>query len=236
MHRFNMSISLKLIVFKLFHKSKEEFERKFFQLDSLFVQSEGGWKWIGDEGLNFSVKGLRRLIQEAAGSVADWKYRRWKGVPGKVNLLAWRVLLDRIPSKIQLQKRNVPLVDLWCPFCGDAEETSEHIFSGCSFSCYVWSVIEQWVKAPPFLFFSVKDILEDDKDPRKGSKVEQARKVVVLSCVWCLWLERNRIVFKSCLSSRERVLREVKMWSFLWFKFRCNFPLVKWEDWVAFNL
>ncbi|GJZ04536.1 RNA-directed DNA polymerase, eukaryota, partial [Tanacetum coccineum] len=52
---------------------------------------------------------------------------RWcKSNPRKVNILVWRVLKDRIPSRWNLSRKGVELSSLACPICSTHPETSHH--------------------------------------------------------------------------------------------------------------
>ncbi|GJV85409.1 RNA-directed DNA polymerase, eukaryota [Tanacetum coccineum] len=48
---------------------------------------------------------------------------RWvKYVPIKINVFAWKVFLDRLPTRSNLQHRGVLVSDLLCPLCSSAQE------------------------------------------------------------------------------------------------------------------
>ncbi|KAL8515046.1 hypothetical protein ACS0TY_013940 [Phlomoides rotata] len=55
---------------------------------------------------------------------------------------AWRVLWDRLPTKDDLQRRNIlsSSDDLKCVLCGDKEEPGRHIFFECEFSYKVFLI------------------------------------------------------------------------------------------------
>jgi len=58
----------------------------------------------------------------------------WKsGTPSKVLAFAWTLLLDRIPTRVNLAIRGVLNADASksCVFCGRMEETAPHIFLHC---------------------------------------------------------------------------------------------------------
>ncbi|KAL8552119.1 hypothetical protein ACS0TY_000978 [Phlomoides rotata] len=60
---------------------------------------------------------------------------------------AWRVLWDRLPTKVNLQRRNVISSNdnLKCVFCGDKDESGNHIFFECQFSYKVWMSCFNWL-------------------------------------------------------------------------------------------
>lgn len=83
----------------------------------------------------------------------------WKNpAPSKVLAFAWKVLLNRIPTKLNLDLRNVlaPEESTLCPMCNRAEESSTHLFLHCHLVDKVWSKVMWWLDnffvIPPNLF------------------------------------------------------------------------------------
>nr|GEZ25451.1 RNA-directed DNA polymerase, eukaryota [Tanacetum cinerariifolium] len=70
----------------------------------------------------FHVKNIRCLLDEfflPNDSVAT----RWvKFIPIKINMFAWRVFLDRLPTRMNLCRRNIQVPDLSCPVCKNVDE------------------------------------------------------------------------------------------------------------------
>ena len=53
-----------------------------------------------------------------------WKLR----IPPKFAVFAWRLLKERLPSKKNLIRGQVDLIDTSCSFCRNSEENEAHIF------------------------------------------------------------------------------------------------------------
>lgn len=60
--------------------------------------------------------------------------------PSKVVAFSWKLLLDRIPTKINLERRNFlpSSASLNCTLCGGGDESSAHIFFHCDVVLRVW--------------------------------------------------------------------------------------------------
>jgi len=60
--------------------------------------------------------------------------------PSKVVAFSWKFLLNRIPTRVNLELRNAlpPEVSSLCVLCGDEAETVNHLFLHCSISSRVW--------------------------------------------------------------------------------------------------
>jgi hypothetical protein len=69
----------------------------------------------------------------------------WKSPASyKVVALAWKGLLDRIPTRVNLVRRNVLPNNATsnCVFCKVDDETNNHIFLDCMVSWSVWSKLQ----------------------------------------------------------------------------------------------
>nr|GFA59777.1 RNA-directed DNA polymerase, eukaryota [Tanacetum cinerariifolium] len=57
---------------------------------------------------------------------------RWiKFIPIKVNVFAWKVYLDRLPTRLNLLHRGVHVPSLSCPICSSALEDTSHLHFSC---------------------------------------------------------------------------------------------------------
>ncbi|GJX83953.1 RNA-directed DNA polymerase, eukaryota [Tanacetum coccineum] len=95
------------------------------------------WMWnLDGEGV-FSVSSARRFIDEGL-CVMDRSPTRWlKLIPIKVNVLAWRLALNKLPTRFNMSLRGLEVLSFNCPVCHEGVETSDHLF----FSCLVASSI-----------------------------------------------------------------------------------------------
>nr|GEV49965.1 RNA-directed DNA polymerase, eukaryota [Tanacetum cinerariifolium] len=70
---------------------------------------------------------------------------RWiKSIPIKVNVFAWKVFLDRIPTRSNLARRNISIPSLACSLCDHALQDSSHLFFGCFMVKDVQKLICRW--------------------------------------------------------------------------------------------
>ena len=83
----------------------------------------------------------------------------WKSpAPSKVVAQAWKVLLNRVPTEVNLALRNVLNLEVstLCVLCNGAEESSTHLFLHCDVASLVWSKLMLWLDChfviPPNLF------------------------------------------------------------------------------------
>jgi hypothetical protein len=116
---------------------------------------EDYWVWrLDKEGL-FSVKSTYTAIsnmlitgssvtpEEGTAFKAIWKCN----APSKVSAFLWKLLHDRIPTKVNLYKRRIlrPEDNQACAFCGNCEENSLHLLLYCDFALVVWQGVFDWL-------------------------------------------------------------------------------------------
>lgn len=90
----------------------------------------------------------------------------------KVGAFCWRVLLDRIPTTVNLHKRGIFNESLLCYFCKACDENSCHLFISCTFSYVVWMSIYNWLGLKIALAGNLGDLLRQHEGllNRRGSK------------------------------------------------------------------
>ncbi|GJS32829.1 RNA-directed DNA polymerase, eukaryota [Tanacetum coccineum] len=79
--------------------------------------SEDRWVWnLNGSGL-FRVCDIRNLLDEKFLPKVEVATRWVKYIPIKLNIFAWRVCLDRLPTRLNLVRRDVQVSSLDCPIC-----------------------------------------------------------------------------------------------------------------------
>nr|GEY93838.1 RNA-directed DNA polymerase, eukaryota [Tanacetum cinerariifolium] len=89
---------------------------------------EDRWVWDMDGEGVFRVKDVRNLLDDCYLPKADTATRWVRYVPIKLNVFAWKLLLDRLPTRSNLLLRGVFVPDLSCSICSTGQETSSHLF------------------------------------------------------------------------------------------------------------
>ena len=125
--------------------------------DVMFVLSQvsfsGGldlWRWDLDSNGSFSVAAVKEWLRKDR-YVQPVQLMRWEAwVPLKVNILTWRIELDRVPTRLALVRSNVSIADIRCPLCDTEEESIKHLFVDCGFVFKVWSKVWSWCKISIF--------------------------------------------------------------------------------------
>ena len=119
------------------------------------VGREDVWSWAYSSDGRYSVKSAYSLLINGLsatggpqGDTLRAVRRVWKSwAPSKVVVFSWQLILDKIPSRLNLVRRGVPLPEsgLGCIFCDESSESSVHLFVSCPSTSPVWYQVSKWL-------------------------------------------------------------------------------------------
>ncbi|GKC21571.1 RNA-directed DNA polymerase, eukaryota, reverse transcriptase zinc-binding domain protein, partial [Tanacetum coccineum] len=89
--------------------------------------------WNLESSGEFSVASARKKIDEIRFPIVKDATRWVKCVPIKVNILAWKIRNDALPTRFNISRRGIDIQSISCPHCENGVESSEHLF----FKCYL---------------------------------------------------------------------------------------------------
>ncbi|KAJ0611749.1 putative RNA-directed DNA polymerase [Helianthus annuus] len=192
------------------------------------------WSWVPEDSGEFSVKSAYVLMgsKEVDASRFIWEWCKW--TPLKCNIFAWRAVMDRLPTKLELRKRSIQVGDVMCPLCGSGEESADHLFTACSFATAIWSKISSWCKVPFIMAFSFKDVVVAHRFSGLKGRLSLAYQGIVLISCWLIWQVRNDCVFNGKVPKVEEVFCSIRSLGFLWFSNRSKCIDMSWIEWCKF--
>ncbi|XP_076941406.1 uncharacterized protein LOC143610952 [Bidens hawaiensis] len=97
-------------------------------------EAKDKWVWEADSGGIFSVTSVKSLLNRGRNLQKNNEMRWVSWVPIKVNVLMWRIEMERIPTRLALVRRNIRIQDTLCPLCDAVTESAGHLFIDCSFA------------------------------------------------------------------------------------------------------
>ncbi|GJU43299.1 hypothetical protein Tco_1200565 [Tanacetum coccineum] len=140
----------------------------------------------------FSVSSVRSLIDDKILEVFGPKTRWIKYVPIKVNILAWRIKLDYLPTCLNLSRR-----DLY-----------KNIARWWEVNMTELSSYEEWWNWFSNLCFP--------------SKLKMVFEGVFYITWWLVWNYRNKSIFGPNLQPKARLFDDIVAFSFTWCRSRCK--------------
>ncbi|GKE25458.1 RNA-directed DNA polymerase, eukaryota, reverse transcriptase zinc-binding domain protein [Tanacetum coccineum] len=105
-------------------------------------RGRGSRKSVGD-GV-FKVASARRFIDEGLSGMEGFQTRWVKLVPIKVNVFAWRLALNKLPTRFNMSSRGLEIPSIVCPVCNVGAETVDHLFFSCSVASSIMAKVLGW--------------------------------------------------------------------------------------------
>nr|GEU39708.1 RNA-directed DNA polymerase, eukaryota [Tanacetum cinerariifolium] len=136
---------------------------------------------------------IRRFMDEFFLPKVDVATRCINYFPIKINVFAWRVWLDRLPTRTNLLRRNVSVPSLLCPTSSPGDIS--HLLYKCSLAVDVSRLIYRWWDLSWSPLVSYSEWLDWFKSIRLNSKSKDVLECVFYVSWWSIWNYRNQLLF-----------------------------------------
>nr|GFA24865.1 RNA-directed DNA polymerase, eukaryota, reverse transcriptase zinc-binding domain protein [Tanacetum cinerariifolium] len=110
----------------------------------MLSNSNDRWSWSLDGGGDFTVSSVRKAIDNRILPKGSTKTRWIKEVPIKINIHAWKVKNDCLPTRFNMSRRGMDIDSILCPMCNSMAESSMHLFFSCNFIRDIMLKINRW--------------------------------------------------------------------------------------------
>ncbi|GJY76054.1 zinc finger, CCHC-type containing protein [Tanacetum coccineum] len=198
---------------------------------SILSNSDDRWVCNLNGDGSFQVKNIRCLLDEYF-LPNDPVATRWvKFIPIKINVFAWRVYLDRLPTRLNLNRRNIQVLDQSCPVCKDAAEEVSHLFFSCPLAVDVHRLICRWWNLTWSPLSSYEEWLSWFKDIRLGYILKCMLEGIFYVSWWSIWNYRNNVLFAAQPPRKDIIFDDIVTHSFLWCHARYN-KAFSWDRWL----
>lgn len=175
--------------------------------------------WNGHSSGNYTVaQGYKWLLSNRAHvtfnrlqpSAFPWKDFWRSKLPHRVLILVWRILWDALPTMVTLQQHHVNTSQHGlCLFCGQHEETTDHVLLTCPFTKAVWFGLSQGL-VESTAGHSIKSWIRMWVDKWRSSKDEfEEAWIIILITIDALWFYRNKCLWKGVIPSPLAVINEI---------------------------
>ncbi|GKA12807.1 RNA-directed DNA polymerase, eukaryota [Tanacetum coccineum] len=113
-----------------------------------FASSLHRWTWNLSSSGEFSVSSVRCLIDDKTLPVFDHQTRWVRFVPIKVNVIAWKVKNNSLPTRFNISRRGISINCIKCAICDIGVETVNHLFFSCELVTQLVKMIVRWWSVP----------------------------------------------------------------------------------------
>ncbi|GKD73276.1 RNA-directed DNA polymerase, eukaryota, reverse transcriptase zinc-binding domain protein [Tanacetum coccineum] len=189
------------------------------------------WSWSLEGSGLFSVKSSRNLIDDKYLPKADVPTRWVNVLPIKVNVFAWKVFLDSLPTRLNISLRGIGIPSIFCPVCNLAVESTTHIFFSCSVTRKVWRKVLIWWDLDDAIFHSYNDWILWLVNIRLPKQLKEFLEGICYVMWWLIWRFRNQLLFSNSPPKLESLFDDVVQMSYLWMHSRYK-SKINWIDWL----
>jgi hypothetical protein len=208
----------------------------------VFSMDEDRWIWLINPDETFSVKSTYIFLAEELRRTEDIDedLRRvlnqiWESTtPSKVIAFSWQLLLDRIPTRNNLEGRGIVMVEEpWeCVGCVGSVETSSHLFLLCPSALKVWREIFYWVGVDMAFSPSLGALFEDFKASARNAKLRRGYVLIWHVTLWSIWKARNSAIFANGFFNPNGIIDDIKLLSWKWGLIRLKLSPCMLYEWL----
>ncbi|GJY55910.1 RNA-directed DNA polymerase, eukaryota [Tanacetum coccineum] len=195
------------------------------------TNSEDRWIWDMSGDGDFRVKDVRNLLDETFLPKSDSPTRWVKSIPIKINIFAWKVSMDRLPTRSNLVRRGVLVSPVSCPIGCTAQEDLNHILFSCDMATGVSRLICRWWNQVWTPVDSYNSWIAWFKLIRMPSSSKGVLEGVFYITWWSIWNFRNILLFTTKKPRKEVLFDDIVMRSFNWCSARSKSSF-RWDSWV----
>jgi hypothetical protein len=143
----------------------------------------------------------------------------------KVIVFSWKLLLQRLPIRVNLSQRGVlgNVGNPCCVWCPEERETEVYIFGTFRVALAVWSKIINWFGLQSAQPSDLCSSFESFGFPFNiGKNLRKGLSMIWHTMVWSLWKARNTHIFEEKVMSIEELFETIKHVSFRWSVIPCS--------------
>jgi hypothetical protein len=184
------------------------------------------WWWGLEEDGAFTVKSAYLFLDRIFPPVYMFDTYQLKvmnniwrsAAPSKVIAFSWKLLRNRIPTKVNLAARGIQVAggSVHCVHCVGNLEEVQHLFMFCDFACRVWSEICKWLGflyvMPPNLFIFFDSFV----GAAARKKAAAGYSLIWHTTIWSIWRSRNDVSFANGALDLSKVIDDIKVQSWRW--------------------
>nr|GEW43478.1 RNA-directed DNA polymerase, eukaryota [Tanacetum cinerariifolium] len=100
--------------------------------------------WSLESEGDYSVVSIRKLIDEKRFQEVGISTRWVKSVPSKVNITAWKIKTNALPTRFNLSRCGIDIDTLMSQVCKGGVEITSHLFFQCVLSKQIMRKVSSW--------------------------------------------------------------------------------------------
>nr|GEX69244.1 RNA-directed DNA polymerase, eukaryota [Tanacetum cinerariifolium] len=152
------------------------------------------WKWDLESSGDFLVASVRTTIDDKILPASDYKTSWIKYVPIKINIHAWKVMSNALPTRFNISRRGICINNIKYAICHEGVETVSHLLFSCEMVRQVTHLITCWWSVNEVAVQSYDGWLDWFASLRLPATNKQMFEGVFYVMWWLLWTFRNKLI------------------------------------------
>nr|GEV87191.1 RNA-directed DNA polymerase, eukaryota, reverse transcriptase zinc-binding domain protein [Tanacetum cinerariifolium] len=181
------------------------------------IDAKDSCRWSLEGSGEFYVSSTRKFIDDHMLAMVSSKTRWIKEVPIKVNILAWKVKINGLPTRLNISKRGIDIDSILCPLCEKHVESSSHTFFSCHISREIFRKVLRWWQIDDTEISCYEEWLHWLLNIRLSSNHKKLLEGVCYVLWWHVWQFRNKTIFGPSRPLKAVLFDEVIASSFYWY-------------------
>ncbi|GJX01719.1 RNA-directed DNA polymerase, eukaryota [Tanacetum coccineum] len=162
--------------------------------------------WSLENDGSFSVASIRKTLDDNRFQEESLSTRWVKSVPIKVNILAWKVKSNALPTRFNISRRGMDIDSIDCPICKMGVETTSHVFFQCNVVRQVMRKISSWWNVEYMEVNSYEEWRSWLVSTRIRSNIKVIIEGIYYGLWWVMWNFRNKILFDTKIPEKIKPL------------------------------
>nr|GEY58931.1 RNA-directed DNA polymerase, eukaryota, reverse transcriptase zinc-binding domain protein [Tanacetum cinerariifolium] len=184
-------------------KSSQVEELKRLIQPVILKQGKDSWKWSLSKSGTYSVASVRNLIDSSLLPSSDMKTRWISYIPNKVNVFAWKVMTNSLPTRFNISRHGIDIESISCVNCVFGVESTNHLFFTCNLAKQVSKLIARWWDISYMDIDSYDNWRNWIDNINLSCKNKLILEGIFLVMWWLLWNFRNKKIFEDKASNKD---------------------------------
>ncbi|GKE15408.1 RNA-directed DNA polymerase, eukaryota, reverse transcriptase zinc-binding domain protein, partial [Tanacetum coccineum] len=150
----------------------------------------GGAKMVQFTELQAKVENIVLSDQDMSPIGTRWT----RSIPIKVNIFIWRLTLNKLPLRVNLDRRGSDVGSILYPICQLDSETINHIFFSCDMALDLWAKLARWWNLNFPMCANILEWFEWIGSLHMSNRVKSSLEGVGGSLMWYIWNYRFQIL------------------------------------------
>nr|GEU45038.1 RNA-directed DNA polymerase, eukaryota, reverse transcriptase zinc-binding domain protein [Tanacetum cinerariifolium] len=172
------------------------------------------------EIIGFSVASARNHIDALTLDVSSTVTRWNKAIPIKINVFLWRLSLNKLATRINLDRRGIDLDLTLCPLCMEDVETANNLFFSCDIASAIWNKFASWWQLDIPVCANIRDWYGWLDSLQYSNKSKAFIAGTGSTLLWCIWKFQNELLFSINSPRKSTLWDSILSLSFCWISSR----------------